>query len=464
MKYRIIAIIGLLVTYGFCFAQTAEKYKKEQTELYGAKIEILSPEKWNRKLLVIAHGYRDPGSPIRVSIYEDNFSKSLLEDGWMIAATSYRRNGMIVRDAIEDLKFLTAHIDDKYGIPEERFLYGRSMGAKIGVIIAEQVDSGYKGVFAQCAGMGSEDPENPMKVNNSPLIPIMFFQNNTEMERPLDYISNVNDKAIKPIIWMVDRPGHCNTNVMENLEGFRAFLSFCEGEKIEDKTILIDMDSTVVSEAIIEGDKMILPLVKHSSSYQLNIRKSDFEKVGIKHKSWYKLAYKDKYYYVYWGDQYSDVPYLYWVSFFNADGTFKLARNFANAVSMLQYQDGDFVEIGPIEDEFDINNMYNQEAADLGVQTWNAVLAGEPEKGIELGKKAVNIEPDAVWLYVNLMHAYLFAGQYKMAEKICIEKKGVQTKCRQGYFEQQVLEDFETFKQKDITHPDIEKIAQLLQK
>ncbi len=29
------------------------------------------------------------------------------------------------------------------------------------------------------------------------------------------------------------------------------------------------------------------------------------------------------------------------------------------------------------------------------------------------------IEPDAVWLYVNMMHAYLFSGQLEKAKEIC---------------------------------------------
>ena len=462
MKFKIFLIILTLFACGMAFADDAATYQTHELELKGSKIMVVEPDNWNKKLLIIAHGYRDASSPLHVNTYFDAFTQELIDDGWMIAATSYRRNGMIVRDAIEDLGFLCDYLDEKYGVPDERYLYGRSMGAKIGVLVAEQEDSGYQGVFAQCAGMGSEDPDNPLKVNYRPQVPIMFFQNNTEMDKSLDYIANVHDDAIKPVIWMVDRPGHCNTNVLENLEGFKAFLRICKGEKIEDRTLLIDMESTVVSEAKVEDGKMLVPLIPHSSSYQINIRKADFEKVGVEHKSWFKLTYKDKFYYVFYGDTYSDVPYLYWVGFFNADGTFKMARNFANAVSMLQYHEGDEVEISTIDEVYNIDGIYNQEAAELGVQAWNEVLAGNPEKAIELGKKAVAIEPDAVWLSVNLMHGYLFSGQYDKAKQICVEMKGAQTKCKQGYFEQQVLEDFEVFRQKGMEHPDLRKIEELL--
>jgi len=158
---------------------------------------IIKPEKWNSKILVIAHGLRLESSPIRVNIAIDQFTQELIDAGWMIAKTSYRKNGMIVRDAIEDLQFLNEYIEEKYGEANEKYLYGRSMGAKIAILIAESEDSGYNGVLALGAGMGSEDKENPLKVNYKPKIPVLFLSNKTEIEKPLEYIAKVEDKIMR---------------------------------------------------------------------------------------------------------------------------------------------------------------------------------------------------------------------------------------------------------------------------
>ena len=72
------------------------------------------------------------------------------------------------------------------------------MGAKIAILIAESEDNGYNGVLALGAGMGSEDKENPLKVNYKPKIPVLFISNKTEIEKPLEYIAKVEDSIMRP--------------------------------------------------------------------------------------------------------------------------------------------------------------------------------------------------------------------------------------------------------------------------
>ena len=73
-------------------------------EINGAKFMIAAPEEWQGKLVVIAHGYRAEDQPLKADIEIDKrFAAPLLDKGWAIASTSYRRNGWIIEDAILDL-------------------------------------------------------------------------------------------------------------------------------------------------------------------------------------------------------------------------------------------------------------------------------------------------------------------------------------------------------------------------
>jgi alpha-beta hydrolase superfamily lysophospholipase len=63
----------------------------------------------------------------------------------MVATTSYRRNGLIVGDAIADLDALRAYIARAYGEPERVILEGESMGGLIVTIMAERDKGPYDG-------------------------------------------------------------------------------------------------------------------------------------------------------------------------------------------------------------------------------------------------------------------------------------------------------------------------------
>ena len=66
-------------------------------------------------------------------------TRTLLDEGWLVATTSYRRNGPIVADAMADLDALRAHIAATLGEPQRVLLAGDSMGGLIVTLMAERV-------------------------------------------------------------------------------------------------------------------------------------------------------------------------------------------------------------------------------------------------------------------------------------------------------------------------------------
>lgn len=87
-------------------------------ELEGAHYAIAhnSASEWNRSLLLIAHGYRPESAPLVADLFPEQAAyAALLSEGWIIAKTSYRRNGIIVADAITDLDNLHDRVTADFG-------------------------------------------------------------------------------------------------------------------------------------------------------------------------------------------------------------------------------------------------------------------------------------------------------------------------------------------------------------
>ena len=101
-------------------------------EIDGAKFMILSPEKPNGKVLLLAHGYRSEDAPLSAQFTTDGaMETALVKEGWVIASSSYRRNGWIIEDALADLKALKEHVAKLHGKASRTFVLGNSMGGQI---------------------------------------------------------------------------------------------------------------------------------------------------------------------------------------------------------------------------------------------------------------------------------------------------------------------------------------------
>lgn len=108
----------------------------------GAEFSIHVPKAtWNRRVLIFAHGHRCEGtgtSTVDLDPQHPFYQHSLLERGWLVAATSYRRDGVIIRDAMEDIDNLRAEVVRRFGEPDCVILEGRSMGGAICTLLAER--------------------------------------------------------------------------------------------------------------------------------------------------------------------------------------------------------------------------------------------------------------------------------------------------------------------------------------
>ena len=70
--------------------------------------------------------------------------------------TSYRREGVVVGDAMEDVVNLRQHIESAYGHIELALLEGRSMGGGIATLLCEQRPDLFQGAYCCGAAMQME--------------------------------------------------------------------------------------------------------------------------------------------------------------------------------------------------------------------------------------------------------------------------------------------------------------------
>ena len=126
----------------------------------GAGYKICVPAVgWNGHLVLWAHGYVVPGDPptFQDQLPDGTSLPDLVQGlGYAFAATTYRRNGLVVLDAQEDILQLLAAFNQQYPDPGTRQVYltGASMGGLITTLLAEKYPDKFKGALAACGIVG----------------------------------------------------------------------------------------------------------------------------------------------------------------------------------------------------------------------------------------------------------------------------------------------------------------------
>jgi pimeloyl-ACP methyl ester carboxylesterase len=346
-----------------------------QGELGGVPFAIARPASWNRRLLLLAHGSRPESAPLLADLSLESFAyKTLLDEGWMVATTSFRRNGIIIGDAIADLDALRAYIVDKYGVPQRVLLEGESMGGLIVTLLAEREPEvltvaarNYDGAVAIGAALDAREPNSTIGLTLQPGIPIIFLTNQSELEGPKLYVSPkiphpITD-APRPVIFYLTRNGHVNVNQRERLEALRALNLWldrgpaalprpAEGQPFFDATIpLAPQPSQVARHADGRGfDARITEVSPFYGNVELNAQPDDFAAVGIVPWSWFELKVGDRTQRIRYGRDFDSVKRGEWVAYPQAEGFCWIARSYDSAAATLGMKPGDIVTLRRYDD------------------------------------------------------------------------------------------------------------------
>lgn len=335
----------------------------EQGEINGARFAIARPDQpWNGGLLLLGHGYRPETAPLVADLFPEQAAyKSMLDAGWIVAATSYRRNGIILTDAVADLDALRAHIEQKEGDLKRVILEGESMGGMIALLIAERPGDDYQGVVAIGSALNLREPGGAAGLSLQPRIPVLFMSNQSELEAPRQYLASLrrDDPAtVVPALFRVSRDGHVNVNQRERIEAFRALNAWIDrgrealpaeirrGEIHDITQVPPPVPSEVVTAP--DGRGFAATVTEVSSVYGnlwINAQPADFAAAGIRPGAWFQVTAGDRTLRVHYGRDFGSVERGQWVAFPNADGFFWLARNSGNAAESAGLKVGDAVAI-----------------------------------------------------------------------------------------------------------------------
>ena len=319
-------------------------YAVHQGRLGKALYSYALPDNWNGNVVIHCHGYRTEEQPLSATIEFDRQPwATFVNRGWMVAASSYRRNGWIVNDAVEDVLALKTFLEDKVGALEDKLLIGESMGGAITLRLLERGESDYLGAMILGAGLFSEDPA-PLQSTPLPSslsAPVLFMTNNSELADPKNYIDQVEANCLEgPALWVVDRAGHLNFNKQELHECAVALLDWSErGVRPRDRVftragqaegpLAKFVDGTAAKAKVIAIDPNFGNLTTH-------FRYADFNKLGIEKGDSFELVYGKSVQRIQYVTTYSDVNRGDWLAFPTGEGNVQIAINYGHAADTLK--------------------------------------------------------------------------------------------------------------------------------
>ncbi|MGH7509325.1 MAG: alpha/beta hydrolase family protein [Gemmatimonadales bacterium] len=125
---------------------------------HGALYRICFPEAWNGNLALYAHGYVAAHRPVALPddvIGGQSISGTLTGMGYAFATTSYRANGLVAPEAVEDLVELEATVRRLYRPdPGRSVIIGFSEGGLVATLATERHPELFDGAVAGCGPIG----------------------------------------------------------------------------------------------------------------------------------------------------------------------------------------------------------------------------------------------------------------------------------------------------------------------
>lgn len=321
-------------------------------EIGGAPYVIARPPVWNRNLLLYAPGFRAEDAPLvaRLDPTDPAYAR-LLAEGWIVAASGYRRNGRIVRDAIADLNALREHIAAAEGAPSMTLLLGESMGGAIVTLMAENEPGRYQGAIAIGPALQSQDTEYPLALTGHLKIPLIILVNRSELAEPGAYVERAAHAPVPPALWTIDRDGHVNVNAAERsaaIEGLIAWITTNQIERRRDATITTAARAEGATEHLDGAARgRINEVTETYGNLFSSFTPADFERLGIARGDAFAVEINGRTFRATYGSDYTDVARGSWVAFLRAEGVILFAIHRGNAAEAAGARVGDTLLVRP---------------------------------------------------------------------------------------------------------------------
>jgi pimeloyl-ACP methyl ester carboxylesterase len=138
---------------------TGDGYTAVEGTQVGALYALLRPDNWNGHLVLLLHGFVPVSEPVQLPppghdpLWSDIIDR-LVSDGYGVAYSSYRANGMALHEGVLDTQVAQAEFTATCGTPDEIYLMGLSMGTQVGQALVESSSTHYDGFLAVSGALG----------------------------------------------------------------------------------------------------------------------------------------------------------------------------------------------------------------------------------------------------------------------------------------------------------------------
>ena len=148
----------------------------------------------------------------------------------MIATTSYRRNGLVIADAIEDSWTALRLHRERSWRPAPGDPRGRVGGGEIVTMMAERDEGPYQGAVVFDATLYAKEPNTGRGSPSFPIL-LLFVATYHEFKQANGYVTALVTRpapAVQPALFTISREGHTNINQPEHLAARRALIAWVE--------------------------------------------------------------------------------------------------------------------------------------------------------------------------------------------------------------------------------------------
>jgi pimeloyl-ACP methyl ester carboxylesterase len=145
---RALLLLAILATIQLAQART------EVGDLTGAQFRVDVPDNWNHGLVIYCHGYRtDPVTFDGKKALDDHLAV-FTKAGYAVAQSSYSTTGWAIEQAIPEIEALRKYFIERFGMPQEVYVTGESMGGLLTTIMIEKFPQSYDAGLALCGALG----------------------------------------------------------------------------------------------------------------------------------------------------------------------------------------------------------------------------------------------------------------------------------------------------------------------
>ena len=258
---------------------------------------------WTGRVLVMAHGFRHPDIPLVAdlpSTRTGSFYEETLNQGWIVANTSYSVRGGAVREGEQDVRMLLRFIEQQFGEVSMAVLEGRSMGGAIATKVAEAPE-GFHGVLAIGAALSSGDGKAAATFNYNPQIPLLFLTPMNDASSAKHYVHNAAEADVLPGCWEIMRMGHNNVIQAEHAKAFSSLVLWIDTQCNATARNIQFVHSGAPPEALAqltrsqsakECMKALITSVGLWGTFQTTLRKEDLCTIGVNlgKEMWVKIG------------------------------------------------------------------------------------------------------------------------------------------------------------------------------